>query len=146
MQTENQTTDLDLTDQDLMEGFESAVLPVEQFRHREHVRVAFLYLTEYPALEALSRFSTALKRFAASHGKTMLYHETITWAYIFLIQERMTRAGRAETWAEFTRNNADLLIWKDGILTRFYREETLKSSLAKSIFVFPDRCVESKTE
>lgn len=146
MQHEYQMTELDLTDQELMDGFERAVLPVEQFRHREHVRVAFLYLVEYPALEALSRFSTALKRFAASHGKAMLYHETITWAYILLIQERMARAGRRQTWAEFARNNADLLIWKDGVLSRFYREETLKSSLAKSIFVFPDRCVESKSD
>lgn len=44
--------------------------------------MAFLHLAHYPALQALERFSSALRRFAEAHGKTMLYHETVTWAYI----------------------------------------------------------------
>ena len=133
-----------MTDQELLKQFERVTLPLDCFRHPEHVRVAFLYLTEYPVLEALQAFSRALQRFAAAHGKSKLYHETITWAYIFLIQERMARAGRTQNWEEFARNNPDLLTWKDGVLTRFYREETLRSDLAKEIFVFPDRYVENK--
>ena len=39
-------------------------------------------------------------------------------------------------WEEFARNNPDLLTWKDGILTRYYRAETLASDLAKT-----DLCV-----
>jgi hypothetical protein len=85
-----------------------------------------------------------LQRFAAAHGKAGLYHETITWAYMLLIQERMVRAGRTQSWEEFARENADLLRWKDGILNRFYREETLRSDLAREIFVFPDRYTERK--
>jgi hypothetical protein len=96
-------TDQEMSDQDLLEQFEEVTLPLECFRHTEHVRVAFLYLTEYPVLEALRAFSAALQRFAAAHGKSKLYHETITWAYIFLIQERMARAGRKQTWEEFAR-------------------------------------------
>jgi hypothetical protein len=133
-----------MTDQELMEQFERATLPIECFRHSEHVRVAFLYLRKYPVLEALPVFSSALQRFAAAHGKSTLYHETITWAYIFLIQERMARTGRTQTWEEFARDNPDLLKWKDGVLTRFYREETLRSDLAREIFVFPDRFEHSK--
>jgi len=29
--------------------------------------------------------------------------------------------------------------WKDNILKKYYRDETLSSDLAKSTFVFPDR-------
>jgi hypothetical protein len=129
-----------MTDQELREQFERGTLPNEGFRHREHVRMAFLYLTEYPALRALQMFSEALQKFAAAHGKPQLYHETITWAYILLIRERMARAGRPEDWEEFARNNADLLRWKDGVLQKYYRAETLTSDLARTTFVFPDRC------
>ena len=127
-----------MTDQELMDGFEDGTLPNESFHHRDHVRAAFLYLTKYPILEALELFSKTLRRFAEAHGKPQLYHETITWAYVFLIRERMARAGKNQGWDEFARNNPDLLAWKDGILTRYYRAETLTSDLARAVFVLPD--------
>jgi hypothetical protein len=119
--------------------FESCELPPEQFPHREHARLAWLYLRRHTAPQALERFSTGLKRFAAFNGKPDLYHETITWAYILLINERNARAGRTLRWEEFTASNADLLDWQNSILKIYYREETLGSELAKKTFVFPDR-------
>jgi len=127
-----------MTDQELIEQFEDGTLPIEGFHHREHVRTAFLYLTKYPVLEALQIFSRTLRSFAETRGKPQLYHQTITWAYIFLIQERMARAGSKQSWEEFARDNPDLLVWNDGILTRFYRSETLTSELARTVFLLPD--------
>jgi hypothetical protein len=127
-----------MTDQELIEQFEGGTLPNEGFHHREHVRTAFLYLTKYPVLEALQIFSRTLRRFAEARGKPQLYHQTITWAYVFLIQERMARAGSKQSWEEFARDNPDLLVWKDGILARFYRSETLASDLARTVFLLPD--------
>ena len=127
-----------MTDQELMEQFEDGTLPGECFHHREHVRVAFLYLTKHPVLEALQAFSDALRRFAEARGKSQLYHETITWAHIFLIRERMARAGKTQSWDEFAGDNPDLLVWKGGILTHYYRPETLTSDLARTVFVLPD--------
>ncbi len=127
-----------MTDQELIEQFEDGTLPNEGFHHREHVRTAFLYLTKYPVLEALQIFSRTLRRFAETRGKPQLYHRTITWAYIFLIQERMARAGSKQSWEEFARDSPDLLVWNDGILTRFYRSETLTSELARTVFLLPD--------
>ena len=128
-----------MTDHDLLEQFERATLPPEHFHHREHVRVAFLYLSKYSVLEALQKFCAALRKFAAAHGKPQLYHQTITWAYVFLIGERMARAGHKLSWEDFARDNPDLLIWKNGLLQRYYREETLNSDLAKSNFILPDK-------
>jgi len=127
-----------LTDQELLERFEDGTLSHEYFHHREHVRAAFLYLTNLPVLEALQSFSRALRRFAETQGKPQLYHATVSWAYVFLIHERMMRSPNKPGWEEFARNNPDLLSWKDGILTRYYRAETLASNLAKTIFVLPD--------
>jgi hypothetical protein len=127
-------------DLDLIEEFEQGHAPAG-FHHADHVRVAFAYVAQYPFLEAVARFSAALKRFAAAQGKPQLYHETITWAYLILIRERRARAGRAQTWEEFAERNADLLIWKGGVLRTFYHQETLDSDLARHTFVFPDRSV-----
>src|ERR1700692_1270658 len=133
-----------MTDQELIEQFENGTLPNECFHHREHVRAAFLYLNQYPLLEALLAFSSALRKFAQTHGKPQLYHETITWAYILLIKERMVRSGKRQGWDDFARDNPDLLAWKDGILSRYYLPETLASDLARGVFVFPD-LVKSRT-
>jgi hypothetical protein len=59
--------------------------------------------------------------------------------YVFLIHERVQRAGREQSWAEFAAGNADLLDWKNNVFKTYYRDETLASELARKIFVFPDR-------
>ncbi len=128
-----------MTGEQLIHGFEDGATPAEAFHHADHVRLAFEYLRRYSALEALRRFSDALRRFAAANGQAQRYHETITWAYLLLIRERIARAGGAETWEEFAERNPDLLIWSGGVLTTLYRQETLDSDLARRTFVLPDR-------
>jgi CDP-diacylglycerol--glycerol-3-phosphate 3-phosphatidyltransferase len=130
-----------VTDQDLIDRFESGAVPESAFHHADHVRLAFAYLRSYPALSALKKFSCALKQFATSHGKPQRYNETVTHAYFFLIRERMARCGpKGVEWEEFALRNPDLLTWKDGILHRYYEDATLNSDLARSVFVFPDKC------
>jgi hypothetical protein len=130
-----------MSDHELICRFESDAVAEGSFHHADHVRLAFAYLCEYPVLLALEKFASALKRFATARGKTQLYNETITCAYFFLIRERMVRCEDVD-WEEFARHNEDLLTWKDGILSRYYREETLKSDLARKVFVLPDKCFE----
>jgi hypothetical protein len=128
-----------MNDSEWMEAFERCTLPNDSFHHADHVRMAFLYLQKYAPLEALRRFSLALARFAAAHGKPNLYHETITWAFLLLIRERIARSNSPQTWAEFSAANPDLLRWDDNVLKKYYRPETLASELAKSVFLFPDK-------
>jgi hypothetical protein len=127
-----------MTGDELIQQFEDGRTPPETFHHADHVRLAFEYLRRHSALEALQRFSEALRRFAAAQGKAQRYHETITWAYLLLIRERMARAGGAQTWEEFAGRNADLLVWKGGVLATLYRPATLDSELARQTFVLPD--------
>lgn len=129
-----------MTNQELIANFESGAISDDRFHHADHVHMAFAYLSQFSGLEALDRFSQALKRFAARAGKPQLYHETVTQAYFFLIRERMVRSECA-SWEEFIARNADLLTFKDGILNRYYLEATLKSEMARKMFVLPDRCV-----
>jgi hypothetical protein len=123
----------------LIAQFETGVTPPDQFHHADHVRLAFEYLSRYSALEALGKFSEALKRFASAKGRADRYHETITWAYLLLTRERIARAGSIQSWEEFAVDNSDLLAWKAGVLTSLYRQETLDSELARRTFLLPDR-------
>ena len=129
---------------ELILAFENNALPGGSFHHADHVRLAFAYLSEYPVLHALEKFASALKRFATARGKTQLYNETITCAYFFVIRERMVRS-QAANWEDFARQNPDLLAWKNGILSHYYQEATLKSDLAREVFVLPDKCLDPQT-
>ena len=128
-----------MNDRDFLAAFEDSTLPEECFHHRDHVRAAWLLLRESSPSAALERFSTALKRFAAAKGKTGLYHETITWAYLLLINERMERGGRDLDWDGFASANSDLLGWHPSVLDGYYTAETLGSDLARRVFLLPDR-------
>ncbi len=129
-----------MTNHEIINRFESGAVPETGFHHADHVRLAFAYLRRYPVLPALEKFSAALKEFAARHGKTQLYNETITCSYIFLIAERIARSSAEDLdWDHFAEQNADLLVWRNGILNRYYEDATLKSDLARRVFIFPDR-------
>lgn len=128
-----------MTTPDLVSRFEDCTLPASEFHHAEHVRVAWHYLREEAlVIDALRRFVTSLRRFAAHNGSPGLYHETITWAYLVIIHERMLNDPAAD-WTRFAEANTDLLTWTPSILDRYYTRETLFSDLARSTFVLPDR-------
>lgn len=127
-----------LGDEELLAKFEQGTLPLGDFHHAEHLQVAFLYLRRYPLLDVLGRFPTALQRFAAAHGKAGLYHQTISWAFLFIVQERMAEVD-AETWEEFAARNTDLFAGKDAVLGKYYCEATLNSTAARERFLMPNR-------
>jgi len=131
-----------MTDPEWVASFDDGTLPADSFRHADHVRMAFLYLSRHPALEAIGRFSAALRRLASVQGKPGLYHETVTWAFLLLIAERRARAGGSPSWDEFAARNPDLLEGKGPVLKRYYRDETLASELARRTFLLPDRSPE----
>jgi hypothetical protein len=127
-----------MDNKDIISRFESGAVPPESFHHADHVRLAFAYLSEYSPLIALEKFSAAIKQFAVRVGKPDRYNETITFAGLFLIREKMSLCPDGG-WDEFARENPELLVWKNGMLDRYYRPETLKSEFARNVFVLPDK-------
>jgi hypothetical protein len=115
---------VDASPAELLERFIDTTLPADQFHHRQHVQVAWMFVNNHGMPAALSEFTAAIKRFADAKGATGLYHETITWAFLLLIAERQART-RAGTWPQFEAANPDLLVWKPSILERYYSKELL---------------------
>ena len=133
----NHTTSADAQLLALVEQFEKGIPPSVAFHHVEHVKVAFAYLCIYPKLQALEKFANGIRLMAIAKGKPQAYHETITWAYVFLIHERMIKTATRD-WEQFTAANPDLLDWKNSILSRYYSKTLLDSDLARQVYVMPD--------
>lgn len=128
-----------MNDEQFIAAFENCTLAAAEFHHEQHVRIVWLYLRRHTLVETLVKFSEGLKRFALRNGKPNLYHETITWAYVFLINERIQRGESGQSWIEFKESNPDLLVWKENVLATYYYPETLFSDRARTIFLFPDK-------
>lgn len=122
-----------------IDAFEAGEIDASRFDHEAHIYVGWLYLDEYPLLEAVSRFTDAIRRLTVQLGVPGKYHETITWFFLFLIDERRRRHP-GNDWFAFRRCNADLFgTGEHSILARYYETRTLSSDSARRSFVLPDR-------
>jgi hypothetical protein len=125
-----------MTDAEFLATLESGTLPETDFNHHGHVRAAWLYLRQCRFPEALAKMSDALRNYVAAHGKPDRYHETITVAYLALINERLLLRGDGGGWPEFLAQNHELL--DRHLLTHYYRPETLASPAARRVFILDE--------
>jgi hypothetical protein len=125
-----------MEDDALVAAFESAQLDGDAFTHVEHVRVAWHYLRTLPLGEAIDRCRGGIRRFAATKGAAGKYHETITVAFMCVINERLDGASHL-SWTEFAAANADLFA-TPSVLSRYYSEDLLRSDRARRVFMMPD--------
>jgi hypothetical protein len=122
-----------MTDDEFLTALETCALPESEFNHGGHLRAAWLYLRGGSFPEALARMSAALKRYSAHLGKPDRYHETMTVAFMAVINERIHTHGDGGDWLGFLRANPDLVDRR--LLTHYYRPETLASATARRVFV-----------
>lgn len=131
--SETDVSETELSDGALLAAFEAGALQAGQFSHEQHVRIGYLYLTRMDFGQAVSRVSRGLKVLVARLGLSDKYHETITVAFMALINERLGRDGDPGGWDAFARAHADLL--KVDILYRYYDRSKLFSDVARKTFV-----------
>ena len=124
-----------MDDTAFLRDLEAATLDAALFDHRSHVRAGFLILREEKGFgDAIARMERAIRRFAAANGKDGLYHETITVAFMALINERMA-TGPAADWESFAAANPDLF---DGtLLGHYYSKDFLAGPGARATFHLP---------
>lgn len=120
-----------------LESFEAGSLDAEAFDHEAHVYVGWLYLEHYSLHEAIGRYTAALKRLTKALGVPGKYHETITWFFLMVINERRGKM-RGASWSDFRHANQDLCKGAGDVLTAYYSEDLLNSEQARSRFLLPD--------
>jgi hypothetical protein len=115
-------------------ALEAGALDPARFPHPEHVRLGYEMLGRHSFGEAVTRFSTGLKRLATKAGRPEVYHETITVAFLALINERRAQSVEQD-WPGFKETNADL--FDKRCLIKWYGAEQLASDLARRTFCLP---------
>jgi hypothetical protein len=129
-------------DEEFLKALQSCELPEREFGHAAHVRAAYLYLQQSDFAGALQRIRRAIRNYATHCGKPDRYHETITVAYVALVQQYIYEHGNGNGngsngggWAAFARDNSQL--FQPGLLEQFYPRAQLESDMARRVFLLP---------
>lgn len=129
-----------MDDATFLRQFEDCSWPYAQWRHRAHLKVAYLYLRRFSLTEALPKVCAGIRAYNKSknvaEGPTMGYHETVTHAWVRLINVALQEHGPAETADAFLDRHPQL--GQKEFLRTFYSPELLGSPRAKAEFVEPD--------
>jgi hypothetical protein len=122
-----------MNDATLLSRFLEDTIDLDAFDHEAHVKVTWLLLRDRPLPETMIALRDGLRRLAIRAGHPEKYHETITFAFAAVVNERMRAA---ESWDEFVRANPDLFAWRM-VMERFYDRGTLHSDEARRTFLLP---------
>jgi len=123
--------------------FENCTLPFEQWTHRAHVRVAYLYLCQNAFDAALDLMRAGVRRYNAANdvpeGPTSGYNETTTVAFVHLVAA--VRAAYAKTHPVDSSNafcDMHPQLMTKHALRLFYSPERRMDPRAKTEFIDPD--------
>ena len=119
----------------LVDRLERCLLGKEEFHHRDHVTVAVVYLYASDLETAMDRMRASLKRFAAHHGVTGLYHETLTR---FWLQQVARRLDRGACLSESV-NKVQQELNDKSLIFEYYSRERIDSPEAKATWLPPDK-------
>lgn len=122
----------------LVSAFENATIPASEFTHAAHIAVALSYLDTFSPEQALERMREKIRAFAARHGVTNLYHETLTTFWMRLL-EHMAGASDVDL-PLWRRINLIVEDWtKRRPVEAHYSRELITSQTARDKWVPPDR-------
>jgi hypothetical protein len=122
----------------LVSAFENATIPASEFTHVAHIAVALSYLDSFSPDEALQRMREKIRFFAAHHGVTNLYHETLTTFWMRLLEHvASTSDVDLPLWQ---RINLIVEDWtKRRPVDAHYSRELITSQAARDRWIPPDR-------
>jgi hypothetical protein len=119
-------------------AFERGTLDPARFNHRLHLSLAWTYLQRDGFPEGALRFRQHLRAYVEKIGATGKYHETLTWAYLVLLNEELSlRSSPDEPFDSMIQRRPDLLDHRNGAITRCYSQSRLDLPEARRVFLLP---------
>ncbi len=106
------------------------------FSHLDHVGVAYEALARHDFFHAAAHVASGLQDVAGRAGAPEKFNATITWAFLSLIAERMATTDHLNA-EEFISRNPDLA--GGAALSPWYSQGRLKSAVARTVALLPDR-------
>lgn len=129
---------MQMTTEDFLQAFETLTLPLAEWTHQAHVRVAFAYVCRHNVEDATARMRNGIQSFNKLHGIVTTansgYHETMTVAFVHLVHQAVS--GPDQTFECFAAEWPD--VFNKRVLLRFYSRDLIMSSEARASFVKPD--------
>jgi hypothetical protein len=132
-----------MSDDAFLKSFEDRTLPFDQWTHRAHVKMSYLYLTALPFDAALEKIRGGIKAYNAHNkvpkGPTSGYNETTTVAFAYLIAATI----RAYEQTHPVKSAEEFCDMHPQLMTRhalrlFYSPQRRMHPLAKTQFIEPD--------
>jgi len=124
------------SDEDFLRAFEDLSFPVTLFHHREHLRVAWLYLKASDVTRAAERMAAGVRRFANHHGATQKYHHTLTLAWMRLVAAALAETPEGCACEEFLAAHPELR--DKSLLAKYYSQKLLQTTAAREGWAEPD--------
>ena len=124
----------------VVRGFEDGTIARADWRHREHLTVAFYYAFYLDFETALTKMRggifNLLKAFEVDLSKEMPYHETLTVFWMRTIFD-LIESGSGDSLVETANEVLEICVDKD-LPLKFYSRELLFSPEARLEFVAAD--------
>lgn len=118
----------------LVYRMEHCLLGKEEFHHRDHLTVAVAYLYASDLETAMDRMRSSLERFAAHHGVTGLYHETLTRFWLLQVERYLDRSECLEQSVKKVQEQ----LGSKNLAFEYYSRERIESKEARLTWLKPD--------
>jgi len=116
-------------DKVFLEAWENCVLPIDEWTHRAHLRVAFLYLSQNNTNEALKKMRAGIQKYNTAVRKGT-YLESMTVLWLHLVAEGVEKTGAKDL---DTLLNKWPTLLDSRLFLKYYTRELLFSEEAKKI-------------
>ena len=123
----------------MIRRFEDGSLPRSEWTHARHLVMALWYLRHHGRDVATRLIRSGIQRYNERHGNPTGYHETITLAWVAVIEWFLGERDRSLPVSSLAEELLEECGDKD-YLPRFYSRERLFSDEARASWVRPDRC------
>ena len=110
--------------------------PTGQFRHRQHINLAFVAVRRYGMPAAVGKICTWIRHITAYERAPQKYHHTVSRAWVEIVAHHVGADPDCADFDLFARRNPVLLDKR--LLSRHYRSATLASGPARAGWVEPD--------
>lgn len=127
----------ELSDDDFLQEFESSTL--DDWSHRTHLRMAWLYLTRFDRRHAVNKIFDGIKNFIQNSqaARKTTFHFTMTYFWIQMIDFAIAQSHKCRRFDEFLHLNPHLM--NGGLFLEYYKKETLLNNpIARQGMVLPD--------
>ena len=119
----------------------AAILPAitgadGQFRHRQHINLAFLAIQRYGMPEAIAKICCWIRHISAYEQAPQKYHYTVSRAWVEIVAQHVAADPRSTDFDIFAGRHPTLLDKR--LLSRHYRSSTLAAEPARRGWVEPD--------